>query len=220
MPFVYIIPEDYFGPVVTLFDQPDGITPKLGPEGNEVRVPHNGIIKIKTAGRFDQSEKYPGRSVLFFVEKKDGSKQLLPETLSPWQDFDAPNRPWLVGLRGTDGKIHSFPIREGFTFDPLPKEYHDKTIILWHEPCQDRVFSLQWPAYYAGEKTAEELDIPQCGEFAVGTITQVKNWPDWMHLRGRARSEENRAYVSIDELVKEADDRAIKKKQLVLPEAP
>ena len=44
---VYLIPEDYFGPVFVFFGQKDGVELLPDPLGHSVSVPENGVIKIK-----------------------------------------------------------------------------------------------------------------------------------------------------------------------------
>lgn len=46
-PVVFLIPEDFIGPVFVIFDQEDGQELKLDPLGVSLTVPENGLIKVK-----------------------------------------------------------------------------------------------------------------------------------------------------------------------------
>lgn len=46
-PFAYLIPADYFGPVVTLFGQPGGVEMQPDPLGQAVEVPETGVVKVR-----------------------------------------------------------------------------------------------------------------------------------------------------------------------------
>ena len=48
-PLVYLIPEEYFGPVFVFFGQPDGVDVQPDPLGQSVLVPENGVVKLKAA---------------------------------------------------------------------------------------------------------------------------------------------------------------------------
>ncbi|MFL9948983.1 hypothetical protein PQR68_23620 [Paraburkholderia agricolaris] len=220
MPLIYVIPESYVGPVAALFDQPDGIEPVHTKDGLEVRVPENGIIKIKGNPKLGNSRTFPKSTVVFELEKRDGSRDVLSEAINPWQDYDQNDNPhWKVGIRDVQGNLRTIAVsdkKEGFVFDDFPEVDRSRTMIFWHESCQDRVFGPESEAYLAGEKTAEELHVPPCGEFVVGSFNHIRQWPEWMFLRGKGKQEKmhvrNPTYSSIQELVDEANARAVKKK--------
>lgn len=220
MPLIYVIPENYAGPVVALFDQPDGVEPARTKDGLEVRVPENGILKIKGNPDLGHSEAFPKSTVVFELEKRDGSREILSEAIDPWQDYDKDdNAHWKVGIRDAQGNLRTIPVsdkEDGFVFDDFPESDRNRPMIFWHEPCQDRVFSPDWKAYTSGEKTAEELHVPPCGEFVVGTVSHIRQWPEWMFLRGKGKQEKlgvsNPVYTSIQQLIEEANIRAARKK--------
>lgn len=46
---VYLIPENYTGGVIVLYNQPDGIEPEKAKDGTIIyRIPQNGFLKIKS----------------------------------------------------------------------------------------------------------------------------------------------------------------------------
>ena len=220
IPLIYVIPESYTGPVVVLFDQPDGIEPVRAEDGLELRVPENGIIKVNGNPVLGHSKAFPKSTVVFELDKHDGSREILSEAINPWQDYDkGDNAHWNVGIRDAQGNLRVIQVsdkKDGFVFDDFPETDKSRRMIFWHESCQDRVFSPDWKAYTSGEKTAEELHVPPCGEFVVGTVNHIRQWPEWMFLRGRGKQEKlgisNPVYTSIQQLVDEANVRAARKK--------
>ena len=221
MPLIYVIPESYAGPVLALFDQSDGIEPVRTKDGLEVRVPENGIIKVRGHPVLGHSKAFPQSTVVFELEKRDGSREILSEAIDPWQDYDKDdNAHWKVGIRDVQGNLRIIPMsdkKEGFVFDDFPESDRIRPMIFWHESCEDRVFSRNWEAYASGQKTAEELHVPPCGEFVVGTFNHVRQWPEWMFLRGRGKQEKsgirNPVYISVQELIDEANVRLAMKKR-------
>ncbi|MFM0645434.1 hypothetical protein PQR14_13990 [Paraburkholderia bryophila] len=220
MPMIYVIPESYVGPVVALFDQPDGIEPVRTKDGLEVRVPENGIVKIRGTAKLGHSQAFPKSTVVFELEKQDGRREVLSEAIDPWQDYDEKdNAHWKVGIRDVQGNLRVIPVsdrRDGFVFDDFPDVDRSRPLIFWHESCEDRVFGPESEAYLAGEKTAEDLHVPPCGEFVVGTFNHIRQWPEWMFLRGKGKQEKmgirNPTYSSIQQLVDEANARVVRKK--------
>ncbi len=220
MPMIYVIPESYVGPVVALFDQPDGIEPAHTKDGLEVRVPENGIVKIRSNPTLGYSSTFPKSTVVFELEKRHGSREILSKAINPWQDYDQNDNPhWKVGIRDVHGNLRVIPVadkEEAFVFDDFPEADKKRPMIFWHESCQDRVFRPDWKAFTSGQKTAEELHVPPCGEFVVGTVDQVRQWPEWMFLRGKGKQEKlgvsNPVYTSIQQLVDEANARVVRKK--------
>ncbi|KWF68425.1 hypothetical protein NUV25_11815 [Burkholderia pseudomultivorans] len=220
MPLIYVIPESYVGPVVALFDQPDGVEPVHTQDGLEVRVPENGIVKIRGNPKLGHSRAFPKSTVVFEREKGDGSREVLQEAIDPWQDYDQNDNPhWKVGIRDAQGNLRTIAVsdqKQGFVFDDFPDADKNKVMIFWHESCQDRVFGPESEAYLAGEKSAEDLHVPPCGEFVVGAFNHIRDWPEWMFLRGKGKQEKsgirNPTYSSIQELVDEANARAARKK--------
>ncbi|WP_246216120.1 hypothetical protein [Paraburkholderia agricolaris] len=219
VPLIYVIPESYVGPVVSLFDQPDGVEPTHTKDGLEVRVPENGVVKIRTNPTLGYSSAFPKSTVVFELEKRDGSRTILSEAVNPWQDYDQNDNPhWKVGIRDVQGNLRIIPVADqtgGFVFDDFPDADKNRPMIFWHESCQDRVFRPDWKTFTSGEKSAEELHVPPCGEFVVGTVNHVRQWPEWMFLRGKGKQEKlgisNPVYTSIQQLVDEADARVVRK---------
>ncbi|WP_260464098.1 hypothetical protein [Burkholderia sp. Bp8963] len=221
MPLIFLIPSDYFGPVVALFDQKDGVDLVSAKDGFEVSVPENGVIRIKGHRTFDRGGSYPGSSIVFMLVDKDGRRRPMKEAINPWQEYDKDdNAHWVVGIRDVQGNLRKFPLSpaDGFIFDDFPEAEKHEKMIMWHDSCRDRVFNPDFVAYQSGEKTAKELNIPPCAEFVVGSVDHVRTWPEWMFLRGKGKQEKlkirNPAYESIQELVDEANARVARKKTL------
>ncbi len=219
MPLIYVIPEDYAGPVVALFDQPDGVAPLRTKDGLEVRVPENGILRIKGNPALGHSAAFPNSTVVFELARRDGRREVLSEAINPWQDYDEHDNPhWKIAIRSAQGGLRVFALsdrKDGFSFDDLPAADTNRPMVFWHESCEDRVFGPDSNAYFAGEKTAEELHVPPCGEFVVGIFSQMRRWPEWMYLRGKGKQTKlginNPSYDSIRELIDEANARVARK---------
>ena len=79
MPLVYLIPEDYFGPVVVLFNQPDGQVPKVEPIGRVLIVPDNGLLKVQGELQLKPSPEYGGRQSFSLSVNPKGERTLLSE---------------------------------------------------------------------------------------------------------------------------------------------
>ncbi|USX08899.1 hypothetical protein [Paraburkholderia fungorum] len=113
MPLIYVVPESYVGPVVSLFDQPDGVEPVPTKDGLEVLVPENGIAKIRSNATLGYSSAFPKSTVVFELAKQDGSRQILSEAVNPWQDYDQNDYPhWKVGIRDVQGNLRVIPVAD------------------------------------------------------------------------------------------------------------
>ena len=47
---IYLIPKNYIGDVIILFNQSDGVTPEVENGFYVYKIPQNGILKVKTKG--------------------------------------------------------------------------------------------------------------------------------------------------------------------------
>ena len=76
-PLVYLIPEDYVGPVFVFFDQPDGVELMPDPLGHAVKVPENGLVKLRaTVEEAIPSNEGATKQVLFWVAvSKEGRRR-------------------------------------------------------------------------------------------------------------------------------------------------
>lgn len=139
---VYLLPEDYIGAVVILFDQPDGASISDEDGVNVYRIPKDGVLKVKNPPTFTASKE------LFFYERVNGERTkieyLYPKGRGKAQEenpktFDQiePNDPtvFVMGrVAGTlnikNGVIHyrSFEVGKAADSEKLYLQKQDKII--------------------------------------------------------------------------------------------
>lgn len=73
----HLIPDGYQGPVVVVYDDPDGVAPTRDEEGHDVyKIPPDGVLRLSTpspeAGLYD---------VKYFYVRPDGSSYELPASI-------------------------------------------------------------------------------------------------------------------------------------------
>lgn len=68
---IYLIPKDYKGDVIILFNQPDGITPYIENGVFVFKIPEDGILRIKTEGI-----KKIANSSYFYLENNNERQEL------------------------------------------------------------------------------------------------------------------------------------------------
>lgn len=227
---MYLIPDEYFGPVVMVFDQADGIVFEPDPlhpdDAVIVRVPENGIIKIKDkeppGGAFKNNKlkQYGHASTLMFSVDREGRRKLLPRVWGSYFENDVKDRKKYDVLVYTDSKgeehhrrVGEFPA--GTLAEKMEKAIGDQIGILEHSSCQFRGF-------YPGEQRPEGMVTPRCGEFFVGRLSLYEKYPKWMFLDFSEESSyknpgktlnENGHYESVNELVEIANKRLELKRQ-------
>ena len=83
MPLIYVIPDSYVGPAVALFNQPDGIEPVQTKDGLEVRVPENGIVKIRGNPKLGHCRLF--RRVRWYSNLRNVTdREVLLEAINAW----------------------------------------------------------------------------------------------------------------------------------------
>lgn len=69
---IYLIPKDFTGGVIIIYDQPDGITPETTADGTIIyRVPQDGLLKVKS-----KFERRNFRFKYYFVDDKDNRTEI------------------------------------------------------------------------------------------------------------------------------------------------
>ena len=79
-PVVFLIPENFIGPVFVVFDQEDGQALKPDPLGLSLTVPENGLIKVNTSKNavLTKGMNYDKRNVYWVTITKDGQRINMP----------------------------------------------------------------------------------------------------------------------------------------------
>lgn len=89
-PVVFLIPENFIGPVFVVFDQKDGQDLKTDPLGVSVTVPENGLIKVKASKNevLTQGMNYDKRNVYWIIITQDGHRINMPYQGGGARDYD------------------------------------------------------------------------------------------------------------------------------------
>ena len=229
---VFLIPTEYFGPVVAIFDQPDGVVPEDEINAQVVRVPENGIIKIKTKAKFSATHpEYPNWQVLFFSIDGKGNRSLLPQALGVGVEGAVDkggNRQAVFSFADTRGTLqhvrYPFPNRK-LQEEVMYEHAGPGPSIFAHGSCQDRGF-YRWPAEESGEAHWKRITtdpnnygVPHCAEFIVGPPLPMMKWPGWMSIESEETApstgygQPNRWFDSVDELISAANKRMVLKRE-------
>ena len=197
-PLVYLIPEDYFGPVFVFFSQPDGEELISDPLGQAVKVPENGLVKLRASvDEAIPSNEGETKQVLFWVAvSKDGSRRnfvvSVPEAGRNEKDE-------MVGYYADSNlRMQTFLVT-----DDLPPFYYfteaqkNEPMIFNNGGCKHQGFI---PEQESDSKR------PSCGKFLVMSPNDILNIPYWMWDRLGGK------YSSIQELEKDLNEVAEKKK--------
>ena len=196
-PLVYLIPEDYFGPVFVFFGQADGVELIPDPLGHAVKVPENGLVKLRA--RSDEavpSKKGATKQGLFWIAvSKDGGRRNFMVAGPVERNETGELTRYFADA---NSKTLAFPVKEG-----QPKFYFfteaqkNERMIFEHGGCKHQGF--------ISEKESKSKE-PSCGKFLVMSPNDVTKKPYW--LWDRLDGE----YTSIQELEKDLNEVVEKKK--------
>lgn len=89
-PVVFLIPENFIGPVFVVFDQKNGQDLKADPLGVSLTVPENGLIKVKASKSetLTKGINYTKRNVYWITLTKDGQRLNMPYQGGGGYDYD------------------------------------------------------------------------------------------------------------------------------------
>jgi hypothetical protein len=89
-PVVFLIPEQFIGPVFVVFDQEDGQELKTDPLGVSLTVPENGLIKVKASKNevLTRGMNYDKRNVYWVTITKDGQRINMPYSGGGGHDYE------------------------------------------------------------------------------------------------------------------------------------
>lgn len=135
--FVYLIPEDFVGPVFTLFGQPDGVEMKPDPLGHAVAVPADGIIKIRAPRLEVMGVTVEGyRATWFIAVSASGERRDIPTLTNVYRD-DGIFWQGIIDEK-TDMQKYAIGERTTGTFDHLPKKFLKRRMIASRRNCKFR----------------------------------------------------------------------------------
>lgn len=89
-PIVFLISENFIGPVFVVFDQADGQDLKTDPLGLSLTVPENGLIKVKASKDevLTRGMNYDKRNVYWITTTKEGQRINMPYQGEGARDYD------------------------------------------------------------------------------------------------------------------------------------
>ena len=188
-PLVYLIPEDYFGPVFVFFGQPDGVELIRDPLGHAVKVPENGLVKVRVSSdNAVPSSKGATKQALFWIAiSKDGSRRNFMVSGPTQKNEEGVFLRQYADLNSK--QILRFPIKENEPpFYYFTEAQKNERMIFEHGGCKHQGFIL--------EKESKSKE-PSCGKFLVMSPNEVMKKPYWIwhDLSGE--------YTSIKELEKD-----------------
>ncbi|MGY0653091.1 hypothetical protein ACW7GZ_14780 [Luteimonas sp. A537] len=166
-PFVYLIPDDYFGPIVTFFGQPGGIEMKPDPLGRAVDVPDSGLIRIR-AERQDvmgiSGKDY--RATYFVSIAPDGSRKIMKVLTDVYREKGV----WWQGVIDEGANMTRYDIGEATkgNFEHLPEYLRDEHMVAARQGCRFRFVNADEESQKAG-----------CDEFVVispDKDMEIGNW--------------------------------------------
>ena len=213
---VYLIAEDFFGPIFVFFDQPDGVMPEPDPLGQAVRVPENGVVKLRgSASSLVRSLKYGKRAEAMVEVQKNGSRRIMSIFAGTLKDEDGETIEAFID--GND-KAHIFPVfsnpktpsnaKEKLFYYLSPAQMGERMVSL-RDGCRHQGFVPHSEKIASGELGANEAGVPGCGKFLIASPNEKLSLPKWLW------ETTGWPYDSVEEFIKEADERLKKRKLLV-----
>lgn len=193
-PLVYLIPEEYFGPVFVFFGQEDGVDMQDDPLGQAVLVPENGIVKIKKEINLVlPKNKTEYQNVYWISISKSGARKKFIFHENSMIDKDGN---WYEIYYDENGMPHkNFTKKELFYY--FSEKQKNEKIIIGHGGCgRDNFIPEDDPI----------AKSPKCGMFLVIAPNSYRNLPKWMW------EDAHHSYSSIEQLVEESNERLQKKK--------
>lgn len=196
-PLVYLIPEDYFGPVFVFFGQSDGVELIPDPLGHAVKVPENGLVKLRaTVEEAIPSNEGATKQVLFWVAVSEEGRRRNFMVAGPVE-------------RNEEGKLTRYFADENSKTLAFPvKEGQPKFYFFTEAKNNERMIFDEGGCKYQRFIPKQESDSKRlpCGKFLVLSPNEVTKKPYWIWDRLDGE------YTSIQELEKDLNEVVEKKK--------
>ena len=140
-------------------------------------------------------------------------------------DYRVPEKPMVEIIDPADG--HKFKTyADDYNINPwdsYPQHIRKQRIVTAVSNCQDRIFQSQdrIDMYDSGDASTDALGVPSCGQFDVGTLEQIEQWPEWMNLED-PYNPKTRYFTSVDALEKRMNEIKKHKQEYykLKPQAP
>lgn len=193
-PLVYLIPENYFGPVFVFFGQKDGVEMLPDPLGQAVLIPENGVVKIKKDMDAILPRKKPDYQSIYWISiSKDGIRKRMIINENTMEDNDGN---LYEEYYDENGIPHKNPTGNG-QFEYFSEKQKNENMIFGDGGCGQNNFIPE------NDSTAKS---PACGNFLVISPNAYITLPKWMWRSA------HHSYGSIQQLVDESNKRLEKKK--------
>ena len=213
--FVYLIPENFIGPVFFFFDQPDGVVPQPDPLGQAVQVPENGVVKL--AGSVDallRPSSFGKRPEAMVAVGKDGSRRIMKMFAGPHRSEDGGS--FWEGYIDQNDQLHKFPVHTINNPNPVDeKRFYYMSEVVKNERmvfgkggCRHQAFVKNPGKIRSGEVDMDEAGVPSCGKFLIASPQEFLDMPDWLW-----DTPSNKLYESIDQFIAEANERVKAKRE-------
>ena len=194
-PLVFLIPDTYFGPVFFFFGQPDGVDLQPDPLGNAVRVPENGVVKLKARAKdvVTRSTK-DYRSEYMISVAKDGTRKVMILNGNTYRDE---NGEMMDFYHDENSRLHKFPAnnpKDSFYY--FTEAQKNERMVFGHDGC----------AHQFGDDNDPPEKAIACGKFLVVSPNQFLTLPKFMW------DDLQHAYESIQQFVDEANARVLQKR--------
>lgn len=200
-PLVYLIPENYYGPVFVFFGQKDGVNMTPDPLGHSVLIPENGLVKIKLEVSEVLNDEDDKQNIYWISISKDGTRKKMVVNESSRQDD---NGKYYTVIYDENGDIKKYPFIEEkipfYYFSPVQKK---ENMVFDRIGCKNQGFK---PLNDNSKKS------PACGKFLVISPEKYFDMPDWLWAGT------GRYYTSIHELENQLNNIAKKKNSTVIYE--
>lgn len=139
-PIVFLIPENFIGPVFVVFDQDDGQDLKTDPLGVSLTVPESGLIKVKASKSevLTSGMNYDKRNVYWVTITKEGQRINMPYLGGGGHDYDKDvNWSWYIDTNNQAKQIIFDPKLYPKTNDPnayffTKEQAKFKTVYYWN----------------------------------------------------------------------------------------
>lgn len=180
-PLVYLIPENYFGPIFVFFDQKDGKELMADPLGQAVAVPENGLIKLRAKAEDVMGKNSDTHRAEYWVAVgKDGARRVLGVFgTQTWKDE---NGQWWLPYMDEKMQLSRFYYdpEKNVGADFIPDALKNRPAVFARQACGHQAFSPRAAEFRSGKISGKEAGVPACGKFLIATPAQRYAFPDWM----------------------------------------
>ena len=168
-PFVYLIPENFFGPVFVLFDQPDGVDLTQDPLGMAVTVPENGLIKLKAKTQASVPSNNNKQNIYWIKINSSGQRETFIVAGPTYRNEQGVLTEYYADK---NSKTLAFPVVDGKpAFHYFTESQKNERMIFANGGCKQQRFKPE----------AEGLkNSPACGKFLVLSPNELLKEPYWI----------------------------------------